>query len=391
MVVWLALAAAAQDKGDVAGDPNPEVITFDPRFVYDEVANPFADTLAPPDNGEPGVWDDLVAVVHAPIHFQDTDDDKPTADWLAPFDYDGNFVADDNWDHFWDFQKELKGAMYYSVVETCTHWYVTYTMFHPEDWDTSFEQEHENDSEGILEVIRKDGGYGKLEALITVYHYDFYSFTAADSTLTDGEEDIDGTLTFGEIDGFLHPLTSQQARGHGVKAFPFTGDFSGQKGEDGVIYFPGWTGELPENGSDPSVVYRLIDQFETLWPTELAEAAGGYTGDTFYQWGNLRGNDSGSCGDGVTLTCSENSAKMPWRWDDDDDGSIAQPGVMALDPVLLVDHYFDGLGDFSDVYVSNRYAEDLRDAGWSNANRPHGLDEDLDLDKLYDRLGATCK
>ena len=242
-IVMLAAAAWAQDKDkpvDVGCDADPygdlcdpvleeaKDMSFDAKGVYADVeAFPPPDVLAPPDNGPPGVWDDLIAVVHAPIHFQDTHSAKPTGDYLAPFDYDGNFVADDNWDHFWDFQRELKGAVYYSVVETCTHWYVTYTMFHPEDWDTSWESEHENDSEGVLAIIRKDELYGRLQALITVYHNDFYSYSAWDSGLGDGEEDIDGTITFGDIGGFLHPLTSQQAKGHGIRAFPFTGGFTG--------------------------------------------------------------------------------------------------------------------------------------------------------------------
>jgi hypothetical protein len=34
------------------------------------------------------------------------------------------------------------------------HWYILYAFFHPQDWtDTPFDQEHENDLEGLL-VIR---------------------------------------------------------------------------------------------------------------------------------------------------------------------------------------------------------------------------------------------
>lgn len=388
--------AFAQDK-DQARYPDAEVAaSFDPGKIHKDgidPGQPVLDTLAPPNDGkgEPGVWDDLIAIVHAPIHYQDTDDALYEGDYLAPFDYDNDWIAWDNWDNFPFFQDALVGTAYYSVVETCTHWFVTYTFFHPKDWDTYVEQEHENDSEGILEVIRKDGGYGQLEAMITVYHYDFYSYTVPWSSLTDGSEDIDGDIRFGAVGSMLRPMTSQQARGHGIKAFPNAGDFTAEPGEDGIIYFPGWNGALPDGGTDYATVYGLRDQFDTLWPLELADAAVDYKDtDTFYEWGVLRGNSSGGCGDGISLTCKDNSAKMPWKWDDYNDGDDARPDLMALDPATLVDIYFNGLGSFGKAYVSNRYAEDLRDAGWTSGHRPTGLDGDIDLDALYGRLGATC-
>ena len=58
-------------------------------------------------------------------------------------------------------------------------------FFHPRDWtDSSFDQEHENDMEGLLSIVRKDGTpYGRLEGMVTVFHNDFYSFVSPGSQL----------------------------------------------------------------------------------------------------------------------------------------------------------------------------------------------------------------
>ena len=97
-----------------------------------------------------------LAYFHGPIHYQDTDSSNYRADYITRFDYDGNMIALDNWDNLTKFP--LPAHAYYSVVETCTHWFIAYGFFHPRDWtDSNFDQEHGNDMEGLLNIIRKDG------------------------------------------------------------------------------------------------------------------------------------------------------------------------------------------------------------------------------------------
>ncbi|WP_433271157.1 hypothetical protein ACQPZF_11665 [Actinosynnema sp. CS-041913] len=48
-------------------------------------------------------------------------------------------------------------------------------------------------------------------------------------------------------------------------------------------------------------------------------------------------------------------ANAPWGWDDHDDGSALQKGLLATDPAKLVERYFDGTGNFSLTYISNGY------------------------------------
>ena len=334
-----------------------------------------------------------LAFSHAPIHYQDTDNTNAQADYITRFDYDGNMVATDNWENLKRYP--LMGHAYYSVVQTCTHWFIVYGFFHPRDWtDSSMDQEHENDLEGLLSIVRKDGSRsGKLEGMVTVYHNDFYSFTPPGSPLVNGRETVDGRLTLLQYAGSLRPLTVQQAKGHGLKAFPYTSDFHGKPNEDGIIYYPARTaGQVPKNGNDRHVNYGLVDIFSIggLWERQLSEAKmAGSAAKTFHRWGGFKGDKGGGCGNGVTVTCSENAANLPWAWDDHDDGPVYK-GEMALDPAHLTKMYFNGLGNFSEQYLRNRYLSDLRNKGFRQGNLPNGWPGQLNLDQLYSKLTPTC-
>jgi hypothetical protein len=370
--------------------------------------SPAPGTLAPivRDHRTPApgnVSDFELAFSHAPIHYQDTDNTNAQADYITRYDYDRNMVATDNWENLKRYP--LIGHAYYSVVETCTHWFIVYGFFHPQDWtDSRFDQEHENDLEGLLSIVRKDGSrFGKLEGMVTVYHNDFYSYTPPGSPLGNGRETVDGRLTLQPYEGSVRPLTVQQAKGHGLKAFPFTSDFHGKSNEDGIIYYPARTGgQVPKNSNDRHVNYTLLDLFSAggLWEGQLSEAKQPSSATKIYHtWGTFKGNKGGGCGSGITVTCSENAAHLPWAWDDHDDDRVVvnnvvhsriPSGELALDPAHLVSVYFNGLGSFSQQYVRNRYLTDLRNRGFRQGNLPNGWPSQLNLDRLFSKLISTC-
>jgi len=333
-----------------------------------------------------------LAAYYAPIHYQDTDSTKYSGDYITRFDYDNDWRGTNNWDNLFQFALNAHG--YYSVVETCTHWFITYSFFHPHDWtDIPFDQEHENDLEGLLTIVRKDGStYGKLEGIVTAFHRDFYSYTPVGSPLTNGTENIDGTLTTSSYSGSQHPLTSQEAKGHGLKAWPNAGNFQGASNEDGIIYYPSkTTTEVPASGNDRSVQYLLVNVFASngMWQHQLNEAALPSSSSlTFASWGTFKGDSSGGCGAG-TPTCSENSANTPWGWDDSNDGGVYK-GEMALDPAHLTDVYFNGLGNFDTAYIRNQFIQDLRDRGYNSANLPQGWPSQINLNSLIGKLKNQC-
>jgi hypothetical protein len=329
----------------------------------------------------------------APILYQDTDDTNPEADFITRFDYDGDFDGQNNWDHFDSFEDGLKAALYYSVVETDSHWFINYVAFHPRDWSDSVLQdpdEHENDFEGIMAIVRKDGSdFGTLDGIVTQAHGDFFSYTPEGSPLTAGHETIDGTLTLQTYLGVRRPLISQEAKGHGMKAWPFAGDFDGSADQDGVIYRPAMdpadAETIPADGNDRDVKYRLLNLYTSLWVRQLLEAQTPRdSAQTFATWGTFRGDESGSCGSGPLFDCIEDAASTPWSWDDSNDGPTFG-GEVALDPAHFSDVYFNG-GSLTGTYTSNRYVEDLRNGGYGPDNLPLGWPSDLNIDELFAKL-----
>jgi hypothetical protein len=291
-----------------------------------------------------------LALHWAPIHYQDVDQTGDHAqggrsDYLTRVDFDGNWNARDDWENLASPGASLAAHAYFSVVETSTHWFVLYMFFHPRDWtDTPFDQEHENDSEGLLLAVERDGSpYGQLRAAVTVAHKDFFSFLPGSSTWTSGRESVDGSLQMVSHDGSLHPVTAQEAKGHGLKARPYY-DIRG----DGLVYYPSASvAEVPSGPDDREVKYRLIDLAAPggLWEKRSDTSL-------FASFGSFAGDTGGGCGAG-TRSCGTNSANAPWGWDDHDD--LPGRGELASDPAKLVSEYFTIPGSLSRTYVYNPY------------------------------------
>jgi len=282
-----------------------------------------------------------LALRWAPIHYQDTDVTgahglSGKADYLAAINFDNDWSGTNNWNNL--ATAAATGHGYYSVVETGTHWFITYAFFHPRDWTDNVLaynlDEHENDLEGLLAVVKKDGStYGTLQGIVTVAHSDFYSFVPAGSPLQANQEDIDGTLTLESFGGGLHPVTAQEAKGHGLKAFPYY-----KINGDGLKYFPSaTTAEAPASADDRDVQYRLVDIFEPngLWDQRFNSALFTSAEGSFVK---SRGNGG---------------ANAPWAWDDGND--VPGRGELATDPAKLVNSYFKNLGAFDLTYVDNQY------------------------------------
>lgn len=294
----------------------------------------------------------------APIHYQDTDvtgdhSIDGRADYITNFDFDGDWDGRNNWENTRRFP--LKAYAYYSVVETATHWFITYMFFHPRDWtdDPFFDTEHENDAEGALLTVERDGSpNGVLRSAVTVAHVNFYSYVPDGSPWKSGRENIDGPLPMAMHEGHLHPVTAQEAKGHGLKAKGGY-DING----DGVIYYPSDIAEEPENPDDRNVKYALIDIFAPggLWERRNQEP----TYAKIKNYRSFTGDDAtepdvvDACGTGA-IECGTDSANPPWAWDDGDD--LPGGGQLATDPAKLVAEYFSIPERLARDYTFNPYA-----------------------------------
>ena len=298
-----------------------------------------------------------LALRWAPVHYQDVAVGGKhglggRADFLTAINFDGDWDTSNNWENIANQKYPAKAVCYYSVVATRTHWFILYAFYHPRDWSDFLGlvpvglDEHENDLEGLLAIIRRprgrqtgDARFGRLLGIVTVFHHDFFSFTPADSPLTNGRETIDGTLKMETYNGQPHPVTAQQAHGHGLKAWPFV-KIEG-KHHDGIKYFPTLdTAEQPTGPNDRNVKYKLVDIFAPggLWAHRNDP-------QTFSEPGVFHGNNGSGHGHG------------PWKWDDKDDGGELRGGELARDPAKLTAIYFGNLGAFARQYEHNPYGK----------------------------------
>lgn len=325
-----------------------------------------------------------LAFHYAPIHYQDVDDTNPQADYITRYDYDGNYDARDNWDHL--FEGDLSGAVYYSVVESETHWFMLYTFFHPRDRAEGWRRtEHENDFEGLLLFVRKDETtYGQLEGMVTHAHGKLFTYLPQESTIMPKKKHKNCLLSTKNWEGFDHPITTQQARGHGCYAWPFVSHFQGASGQDGIIYYPSLTeSDIPSLDTCCSR-YQLIDfhQNKSLWTHQLVEASLPiYQRITFSKWGYIQGDKSGGCGDKFMVRCTQHNVRAPWVWNG---------GDIALDPAKLIHKLFHQLGDFSLCYLHNPYLEDLKNnKNFAVAKKSNGWPKLKNRKALFEKLNCS--
>lgn len=291
-----------------------------------------------------------LALRYAPIHHQDVHTRGGhslggAADFVTAVDFDGDDDASNNWDNAGDPRYPLAAHAYFSVVETSSHWFITYQFFHPRDWSSFFfETEHENDSEGLMLAVARDGTrFGALRAAVTVVHSDFYSYVPTGSRWRAGRESIDGTLSLQAFNGELHPVTAQQAETHALKAWPYY-----RIHRQGVVYYPSLTeAGVPSGPDDRHVMYRLKDMLEPggLWSKRDDRKL-------FSRFGAFAGNKSGGCGQSA-IWCTKNAANAAWAWNDHDDRSPT--GALALDPASLSRAYFDTRERVSGSYLFNPF------------------------------------
>jgi hypothetical protein len=277
-----------------------------------------------------------LAAYWAPQIYQDVNADLDVrADFITNFNYDGDYVARNNWDNLSNFNQNA--YVYYKVSETTTHYFIEYDLFHArDDAYTRPLDAHENDLEGLFLVIRKDGStYGSFQLMETMAHNQWYDYTN-DPSITSGSDDVDGGVLFNGS----HPKVFSQANGqspsggHGVKAY----DGSNAPGGDGIVYNYTGTAQFPTNISGSytnQYGYDLIE-WGDLWSKRTDP-------NIFSSFGTFAGDNHTS-----------NSAKAPWGWDDSDDGPALQ-GMNWSDPAHQVDVHLNGLGQFSHTYVSNPY------------------------------------
>lgn len=293
---------------------------------------------------------------------------EPKADYLARFDYDGDWKGDNNWENLET--GSSKAFVYYAVMETETHWFLLYNFFHPRDYSDFcvVGSCHENDNEGLILTVRKtDARFGRLEVLETLAHNNVYSFTN-DSAIKKGAHDIDGRIEFYNE---TRPVIFIEAGGHGVfssayKSSLFDAAKTDFKKNTGVTYIYKGRAESPRFANDRNVGYRLLPIYDEWWkkgnqttnkPNEVFEKF--YVYEPF---GNRpRASAAYLAGAFHGRTAAEDMAKPFWAWYDGRTRKrkLVNTGQWALDPAysVSVNLSFPKDKPFSLEYVFNPYLE----------------------------------
>jgi len=300
---------------------------------------------------------------YAPFLAQETWFD-PKADIPCRFDFDGDWQGDNNWDNLEEGSSQA--FVYYAAMETETHWFLIYNVFHARDYSDRCVVGtcHENDNEGIILTIRKDGTpFGRLEVMETLAHNNIYSVTT-DKAIRNGVHTIDGGIEFYQQS---HPVVFIESGGHGIygtrtanSRYSFERDeFSDSTGM--TLIYKG-TPERPRHANDRLVGYELLPIYEEWWLKAEEGKWDARTFDDYFRYEPFGGRPGLAAKIGGAFYGRKeaaNRAKPFWGWHD---GQTLKKGVLAvgqwgLDPAYAVSRNLQFPADqpFSLDYVYNPY------------------------------------
>ncbi len=266
---------------------------------------------------------------------------QPKSDVPTRFDFDGDWNGENNWDNME--AGSSQAYVHYAAVETNTHWFLHYNFFHPRDYSDNCIAGtcHENDNEGIILTIRKQGGeFGTLELMETLAHNNVYTYTN-ETRLRNGTHTIDGKLEF--YDGH-HPIVFIEAGGHGAlgsAASESTFVVSKMEFKEGTgitLLYKG-AAERPQHGNDRNIGYDLISIEDEWWPRAKKSGERTFDAEYVYQpFGNRPGGGQKYVGSFWGRKHGANKAKPFWGWHDERTrrGKVLNTGQWALDPAYSV-------------------------------------------------------
>jgi hypothetical protein len=365
----------------------PERPTAEPTAKKAAEKNTESFTARP---AERAALDKQIAAQFAPLFYQGLGD-QPRADYITNFDFDGDWKGDNNWQNLNNRAHRLRAYIYYSVVETPTHYYVHYAAFHPRDYkgeaitsalldefmrrtlpqigkpnDPAIEKanevalSHENDLEGCLVIAEKRGetpAQARVLYVETMAHNTYLKYrTSAVSSSVGDPIELNGS----------HPLLYIEPKGHGMTRY--TGDAIqlNRRVADVLIY--GYKGQAEDHDllTGRNIGYDLISIYDTLWQRGI-EGENETYGESYeyptqavtkFQFDQPPAALAEKFGQlGVAFRGSvgfKNKARPPWAWFDGSERDRPR-GEWFFDPAGVIARHF-GLGaEWTTAYSYNPY------------------------------------
>ena len=211
---------------------------------------------------------------------------------------------------------------------------------------------HENDMEGALVVVAKDGAdlaRARVAYVETLGHDRFQKYSVGD----------DAPYGFKRVamDG-ARAMLYVEPKGHGIEAY----EDEAMRKEKLLIYrFKGRADEADADGVG-EVGYNLLPLYATLWPR--ARKGANETYGAVLDYGSRTVNVEGASGKIASrnvrlgslgtafrgVVGAPNMARPPWGWFDRDERD-EKPGAWFFDPAAIVKRHFKPGDDFSTAYM----------------------------------------
>ncbi len=291
-----------------------------------------------PNAPQPAASHEALATHYAPIIYQGAASDQ---DFLTAVDFDGDWIGNNNWEH--QPTGDLRAFVYNSVIETETHWFLFYALYHPRDYTEApcaqSDGCHENDMESLEVVVRKNNTrFGQPAALFTLAHNHIYLYTFPGAGVKSGALKARGKVWLEDA----HPVVWVETYGHGIYGKP-------QALAPGkIIYRPGETAERPQDIRDSDVRYALLSIVDTLWQ-HRQEIGPGQLFDRPFEY---RGMTLPAAFDGNNW--GEDKANPPWGYDQEI-GDALQRGDFFLDPAKAYRYFAKAPVPVSQIYLTNPF------------------------------------
>jgi hypothetical protein len=343
---------------------------------------PQAAVAQPTTNQANASQDREIAARFAPIFYQSLGSQR-RSDYITNFDFDGDWRGNNNWVNAENRRFPMRAYVYYAVAETTTHFFIHYAVFHPRDYKggasgsflsgllregvrlggrhdpTGLAEDvtlaHENDMEGCLVVVAKQGGdmaRGGVTVVETLAHSRFLKYVPDESPLRG----------FNRVQlEDQRPVLYIEPKGHGIKAYEENEKSSSRR--DIVIYsFTGRADDPEKQNQSGTVGYELLSMYETLWPR--ARHGINETYGAKYDYATFEVNVASKPGQTISRQIklgslgvafagkvgAQNIARPPWGWFERTDREKV-PGPWFFDPASVVRQHFR-LGDnLSTVYL----------------------------------------
>jgi len=324
-----------------------------------------------------------IAVRFAPVFYQRMagTEAEHRYELCTVFDFDGDWVGNNNWEHAADPKYKIWSFIYYSVIETEDHYYLHYACYHPRDWSLvqgsydstldvlqdqyrrimgkgvrdEVEFNHENDLEGVMVVVDKWGESGpEVVAAETVAHNHLLRALTAYSDLEMPPGAARQVLRLENG----HPQFYIESQKHGIH--PYNGEQSAAN-EPIVILHYGKATELSQI-QDGKATYELVPIKKTFYQHAQDAHAPNTTYGTVVDFGDrfcaVPGATRPACAIGAIGGALRgdyarpNAAVAPWVWFDLDDKSLPA-GSWFFDPASILVRHFGQEG--GEKYLYNEY------------------------------------